>query len=215
MNWNNVTLRTYLNIVSLESDATLSSLERRMLTLAYLKDVDLEEIENLPLNQLEGLLNEIAFFAEHPTDADPLITFDVTIDGRTQKYGLTNIQHLVTGQMFDLEALLPNVSMNLHKVIATLYRPVKSSTNIFGFNKNNYELDKYNSNTAAQLADWVLDHLTMDVVYPTLLFFWSIVSNCLQDLTSDLNLNNQKISKTQKFLRMMKQRLSNRRLSNQ
>jgi len=105
---------------------------------------------------------------------------------------LLNWIKMSLGQYGDVEEYLSegNIFDNIHRVLSVLYLPVKKYNPFNG----KYELEDY---TPSIEREEMFKEMTMDVIYPTILFFYHIVNNFLTDFQHSL------IEKKEKELKKM------------
>ncbi len=168
--------------------------------LAILLDKDPSDIENMLVTDIFEEYDKWGFLQEKPKESMTAI-----IKHNGKRYGMIDLDKMTLGQYADIEEYLAegNVFDNIHKVLGTIYLPVKKYNPI----TKKYILEEYSLDP--QRAE-MFKEITMDILYPTILFFYLIVNNYLIDLQHSLIQKKEKelkkmISQEEELLRMQKE----------
>ena len=140
-------------------------------TLSILLDKDPADIENMEINKIYEEFSKWDFLNDKP---EGKLVPIVKIGKR--EYGICDLSKITMAQLTDLEEYISEgVMKNLHKVLSIIYLPIKKKK---WFGKG-YELEKYVPSDERK-NDFL--EATMDVIYPTALFFYNGVTDYLRDL---------------------------------
>lgn len=171
--WSDVTLNQLQEIESLPSYD--DELDMMINQISILKDMDPAEIENMRINDLIEEFNQWSFLKELPKEKNHKI---ITING--QKLGSMDFNDLTLGQLADIEEYFTDGLMkNLHKILSIIYLPTKTYNKI----TKKYTLEDYVPDKERQN---LFLSLTMDILYPQVLFFCHIVRIYLEGLAISL-----------------------------
>jgi len=170
-NWSDITLGQIQEIDSLPKYDDEIDLIINYLSVIWNKDASY--IENLPVTTIINGFEEWAFINDKPTSASTPI---IKLKGK--KYGAIELSTMTLAQMVDIEEYISEgLMLNLHKIFSVIYLPIKSFNPI----TKKYTTVEYQPSVERQ--DVFLGG-TMDILYPQMLFFWSIVKIYLEDLQS-------------------------------
>ena len=144
--------------------------------LSILLDKDPSDIENMLVTDLLEEYNRWEFLKEQPKEE--LIPI---IKNNGKRYGIIDLDKMTLGQYGDIEEYLSdgNIFDNIHKVLSVIYLPVKKYNRL----THKYEVEEYSPSTE---REDMFKELTMDILYPTILFFCHIVSHYIVDLQHSL-----------------------------
>lgn len=122
-NWNEISIKTFDEISSLVVNRSSvnddEALEININLLSILCDVDVEEIENLPLVEFSKLVSQTEFLKEMP-QVD--IKEKYLINGH--KYVLcANVAKMTTAQYIDYQTLVKNADKNVKELLAVFLIP--------------------------------------------------------------------------------------------
>ena len=153
-----------LNLLPTEGD----EIELMVNHLSVLLNKTNNEIENTPVDELIAEFKLWGFLKELPKEKRVDI---IEVNGR--KYGLCDFSKITLAQLIDSEAYFEAGLMdNMHKLFGVIYLPITKYSMI----TKKYELEEYTPNE--ERDNDFLD-VTMDKLYPTMLFFYHIVKNYL------------------------------------
>lgn len=160
--WKEVSLETYIELVSLNSDG-ISAIDLFIEQLAILSNTDPEELNQLPLPEVNDILTSLNWLNELPQE-----TKENIIKIRGKEYGfIQSLNKLTLGEWIDLEELIEeNALTNIHKILAILYRPIVSKED-----ENKYIIETYNSETLEDRAELFKKEMMLGDVYGVFVFF--------------------------------------------
>ena len=143
--------------------------------LSILRDEDPADIENLPIKELLSEFSKWSFLKELPKEKNNKI---IKINGK--RYGMIDLSEMTLAQMVDIEEYVTDgLIKNMHKILSVLYLPV-SSYNIL---TKKIVLEEYKPDKVRQN---MFLNITMDILYPQVLFFCHIVKDYIQNLAVSL-----------------------------
>jgi hypothetical protein len=143
--------------------------------LSILLDEDPSYIENMPISELLEEFKQWSFLKELPEEKNNLL---IKVDGK--QYGLIDFNKMTLGQMVDIEEYVTDGLMkNMHKILSVLYLPVSS----YNYITKKIVLESYEPDKDRQEMFLTL---TMDIIYPQLLFFYHIVKVYIRNLADSL-----------------------------
>ena len=144
--------------------------------LGILLDKDPAEIEDMLVTDIMKEYDKWEFIKEPPKEEMiPIITFN------DKRYGFIKLDELTLGQYVDIEEYISDGEIfdNIHKVLSVLYLPIKKYNRLTG----KYELEEYVPDEERQN---VFKDMTMDILYPVILFFYHIVRDYTIDFQRSL-----------------------------
>lgn len=140
-------------------------------TLSILLDKDPVDIENMEINQIYSEFESWSFLNDKPEGK--LIPI-IKLSGK--KFGICQLDKITMAQFVDIEEYISDgVMKNLHKILSIIYLPIKKMR---WFGKG-YELEKY---VPSDERKELFRNATLDLIYPTAIFFWNGVQNYLTGL---------------------------------
>jgi hypothetical protein len=173
-NWSDIKLYQIQEIDTLpEFD---SKLDMMIEQLSILTDTDPYDIKKLPIEEMVSEFNKWEFINETPK---PNAIEKIKVNGVS--YGLVKFDEMSLSQLVDIEEYASDgIIKNAHKILSVLYLPYK--------NKLSKKLKPYEPNKELEEG---LKSVTLDKIYPTLVFFYLIVQTYLnasqQSLEKKLN----------------------------
>lgn len=181
--WKDIKLKNYIELYAV--DKTIDEVTSTIQQLSILMDKDEEVIGSMPLTELFKSMDEWSFLSTPPKGKEMK-----TIKVNGNRYGLTQLDKLSTGQIIDIEEYYGmGLENNLHNIMACLY------LNITNYNPitKSYKLVPYNQDDFKARAQNMLD-VDMFTIYSQLLFFWTIAQVYIEDsLHSSLKENLEKL----------------------
>ncbi len=142
-----------------------SKLDMMIEQLSILIDTDPYEVKKLPVEEMVREFKKWEFINETP---EPKAHEKIKVNG--VKYKLVDFDNMSLAQLVDIEEYVSDgIIKNAHKILSVLYLPYK---NILSNELKNYEPNK-------ELEEG-LKSLTLDILYPTLVFFYHIVQVYLE-----------------------------------
>jgi len=85
---------------------------------------------------------------------------------------IPKLEDITSGEYIDLETYLSD-TQTLHKAMAVLYRPIKTKV------KDLYTIEEYEG---ADKYSEVLKYMPLDVALGSMLFFWTLLNDCVSGL---------------------------------
>jgi hypothetical protein len=172
--WEEVTLGQFQEIANTEGD------DRMIEIIAILADQDPDELRKMDPDSFVKCVQALDWVKALPESGN----YKPIIEVSGEKYGFVNrMSDLSVGEWIDLESWVGTSSVNLHKIIALLYRPLVSvSSDSFRV------IDKYVAAESAERAKLFQEHVKVSDVYGAMLFFSlieqefiRIIPRCLEE----------------------------------
>jgi hypothetical protein len=113
--WDEVTLRQYQEISSIDTDDTT---RRWVEIIAILSNEDPERVKCMDVTAFTKAITHLHFMLTLPEDK--IFKDELLIDGKTYKFK-ERLESLSMGEWIDLEAYIEETNHNLHKTFAVLY----------------------------------------------------------------------------------------------
>jgi hypothetical protein len=185
--WKDIKLTQLQQLNSLPNEG--DEIELMVNQLAVLLNKTNDEIENTPVDNLLAEFKLWGFLKDLPEQKRVDI---IEINGR--KYGLCDFSKITLAQLIDGEAYFEaGLMQNMHKLFGVIYLPITKYSMI----TKKYELEEYSPNE--ERDNDFLD-VTMDKLYPTMLFFYHIVKTYLigsqTSLVEHMEMEMKKMMKT-------------------
>ncbi len=156
-----------------------SKLDMMIEQLSILIDTDPYEVKKLPIEEMVKEFKKWEFINETP---EPKAHEKIKVNG--VKYKLVDFDKMSLAQLVDIEEYVSDgIIKNAHKILSVLYLPYK---NILSNELKNYEPNK-------ELEEG-LKSLTLDILYPTLVFFYHIVQVYLEGSQQSLEMKIDKLA---------------------
>ncbi len=156
-----------------------SKLDMMIEQLSILIDTDPYEVKKLPIEEMVKEFKKWEFINETP---EPKAHEKIKVNG--VKYKLVDFDKMSLAQLVDIEEYVGDgIIKNAHKILSVLYLPYK---NILSNELKNYEPNK-------ELEEG-LKSLTLDILYPTLVFFYHIVQVYLEGSQQSLEMRIDKLA---------------------
>jgi hypothetical protein len=147
-----LTIDQYTSIIN----AGGTSLEKMVSTVSSLTDLTVDQVKELPIDVIKNISDDITELSF------PKETFHAIVEFDNVLYGYAHMKQCSLGEYMELEKLCEDVTGNMHKIAAILYRPVtknRFNSLSFAFRQgvkavNNkvenpfdwYEIETYDSN---------------------------------------------------------------------
>ena len=132
-------------------------------TIEIFCNIELKDVARIKVTDIEDLLSHINKVLQEKPNLTK--TFKLGI----YEFGfIPKLEDITSGEFIDLENYLSSTE-TLHKAMAILYRPVKSKV------KDLYAIEEYES---ADKYSEVLKYMPLDVALGSMLFFWTLLSDC-------------------------------------
>ncbi len=167
-NWNEVTIRQFVELQKLKESG--DDIELQVKIISILSGKSIEEIEQLPLDEVKRLSIKTTFVFEVPRMQ--LMPKNIKIN---RKHYVINyrLDKLLFGEYIDLKNYTKTQELaieNLHKILSIFIVPVKKSW--FGRKIIPETIEERNAK-----AEDFLNHLSAGVAYPMSVFFYNLLSN--------------------------------------
>jgi hypothetical protein len=186
--WSEVKVGTFQELHSVESETEIGVLIAK---LSILADCDSEDIRRLPISQFNKIKSDIEFMSK---PLSKKINLKIEIDGK--KYGMIpDLNFLSAGEFLDSENWKEKSIENLHLYLALLYRP------IIWEDGEDYKIEPHKSEGFTRRAELFRQHLTIENVWGTLLFFSSLGLNCTKVILDYLESTQTETDKPQKKMK--------------
>lgn len=159
--WNEITLREWKELNSIQTDSELSVLIER---ISILSDSDSSNIRSLPLRKFNKLVSDIGWLSRDvPND----ITLRFELDG--VRYGMIpDLNFITTGEFIDAENFKKDPIENIHLLAALLWRPIVWEEG------DDWKIQPHSPNGFERRANLFLEKLPITYIWGALLFFSSI-----------------------------------------
>jgi hypothetical protein len=134
-----------------------------------------EEVKTMNSQDFLKLWEEVEL---GPLSAINITKFEKEIVIEKVKYGFVDLNNLTIGELADLDTLKnhPQVSQQLHKMIAVLYRPIGKDGKVIAHSPEGYE----------ERAELFLKHLKISNVMAAIDFFFHITKISLSNILDSL-----------------------------
>lgn len=171
-NWNEVTILEYIQIMDiLKTDN--DELDKVAGIVSILTNLEMKTILELDLKVFQSLASNIQFINILPTvKLQPIYKIKDTIF--KVNYNLNKIS---TQQYIDMLHLSQkDFITNIHKVLSLFLIPATEKKTILG---KKYVTEKYGSYDIEEVADLILNNLTIDIAYELMVFFCKLYDNSM------------------------------------
>jgi len=123
-----VNLAAAMLIIDIIEDTELSDMDKAVLILASMSDVEPDDVKKLPIKEIDRQAAKIIdLFTKDTRDYDIDAVRRIQINGN--EYALEpNFDKMETGAFIDATSYLDNGHKDLHKLMAVIYRPIKSES---------------------------------------------------------------------------------------
>ena len=120
----------------------IDDIDKQVELIAYLADMDIDKVYNLPLTKYEELVEKASFLLELPKPKSNLPN-KLSIGDR--KYSIMkNVEKMTTGQYIDLQAYMKN-NMGIAYILTTIIIPEGCEYNDGKYNIDDLQKDIYNN----------------------------------------------------------------------
>jgi hypothetical protein len=167
------TIEAYYQIQNWLSLAEQTEAKIRIITL--LSGAPQDDIKFMSGREFDTLWEKVA---QGPLSAINVSQFEKEIQIEKVKYGFIDLNKLTIGELADLDTLKnhPQVSLQLHKMMAVLYRPVDKDGKIESYNTESYDAR----------AELFLKHLKISNVMAAIDFFFHITKISFGNIVDSL-----------------------------
>ena len=175
--WSEVSLKHYQNYVD-EVSGVENEDEIVVKTISSLCGVSNELVKRLKINDIKDIYHKLSELITKPVNKN---IFD-KIKIKDIMYGFhPNLDEMSLGEFVDLEENCKGGVGNLHNVLAILYRPITEEKG------KEYNIEPYSENHIKNAP--LFQDLSIDVVNGVMLFFYTLGTKCLMNLSNYLEQN--------------------------
>lgn len=189
--WADITIGQYQEMMLIETE---NDITRFIQQISIALDIDSEDIRKLSLLEFKKLQENMAFLSQKvEADLSPIIE----IDGK--KYGLIPDMGTVdAGTFIDAEQFKEDTIVNLHNLVALIYRPVIKQDG------DEYEIERHKAEGFERRANLFKEKVSIETVMGAVVFFSSVATELSINLLTYLadqykvEMENQMPKKTKK-----------------
>lgn len=189
--WADITIGQYQEMMLIETE---NDITRFIQQISIALDIDSEDIRKLSLLEFKKLQENMAFLSQKvEADLSPIIE----IDGK--KYGLIPDMGTVdAGTFIDAEQFKEDTILNLHNLVALIYRPVIKQDG------DEYEIERHKAEGFERRANLFKEKVSIETVMGAVVFFSSVATELSINLLTYLadqykvEMENQMPKKTKK-----------------
>ena len=165
---NEITLYQYQRFEKLISNNEPSDFVNQK-TIEIFCNIELKDVARIRIAEVSEILTHINNLLQQKPKLTNTFKLGVYEFGFIPK-----LEDITSGEYIDLESYLSD-TQTLHKAMAVLYRPIKNKT------KSLYTIEEY-SKDSQDMAE-VLKYMPLDVALGSMLFFWTLLNDCVNGLT--------------------------------
>jgi hypothetical protein len=161
--WADITIGQYQEMMLIETE---NDITRFIQQISIALDIDSEEIRKLSLSEFKKLQDNMSFLSvKVEADLSPIIE----IDGK--KYGLIPDMGTVdAGTFIDAEQFKEDTILNLHNLVALIYRPVIKQDG------DEYEIERHKAEGFERRANLFKEKVSIETVMGAVVFFSSVAT---------------------------------------
>ena len=161
--WADITIGQYQEMMLIETE---NDITRFIQQISIALDIDSEEIRKLSLLEFKKLQDNMSFLSvKVEADLSPIIE----IDGK--KYGLIPDMGTVdAGTFIDAEQFKEDTILNLHNLVALIYRPVIKQDG------DEYEIERHKAEGFERRANLFKEKVSIETVMGAVVFFSSVAT---------------------------------------
>jgi len=164
---NEITLYQYQRFEKLISNNEPSDFVNQK-TIEIFCNIELKDVARIRIAEVSEILTHINNLLQQKPKL--INTFKLGV----YEFGfIPKLEDITSGEYIDLEGYLSD-TQTLHKAMAVLYRPIKNKT------KSLYTIEEYNKDS--QDMSEVLKYMPLDVALGSMLFFWTLLNDCVSGL---------------------------------
>lgn len=184
--WSEVSLEQYSKLmIALENDSS-NEIEAVIKTLEALVGIDVSTLSKVPLKYLKTAYAELSTL----TATMPSTELKRIIDVDGTAYGfIPDFDALTFGEFCDLDNYLQDSWNNLDKILAILYRRVIKREG------DKYKIEPYSLDDIKERRELFKNNLSIDTIYGSLVFFYTIGSKHISTMLSYLEEENKVLRK--------------------
>jgi len=162
--WNQVKLSRYMDFMNTHKEDASES-EQQLHLISTILGANMDDVGNAKKSVIDKITDRLSELMQNPASED--LVLELEIDG--VEYGFNpNLSELKLKEFVDLDGKLENGWLDMHKVMAILYRPIVKR------HKEKYEIEDYDFRTAAKRADIFAEEMSIDIVNAAASFFLTI-----------------------------------------
>jgi hypothetical protein len=156
--WADITVGQYQEMMLIETDNEITKFVEQ---ISICLDIDTEEIRKMSYSQYKELQSKMSFLTGEPKAEIELI---IEVEGR--RYGIIPDMNLISAGVFiDAEQFKLEPMLNLHNLLALIYRPVTKE-----LPDGEYEIEEHKAQGFEKRAS-VFKSLSIETVLGAVLFF--------------------------------------------
>jgi hypothetical protein len=202
--WADITIGQYQEIMSIQTDNEITKFVE---SIAICLDIDPQDIRTLSFTDYKDMQNKMKFLSKEP---ESVVVDRIEVDGI--EYGLMPDMKLISaGEFIDAEQFKIDPVVNLHNLVALLYRPITKK-----FDDDTYEIELHKAQGFEKRASLFKDKVSIEIVLGAVLFFsllamessLSFLDSLTQNLTTQMKANTKKKKTTQTRTKKRKQKPS-------
>lgn len=184
--WSEVSLEQYSKLmIALENDSS-NEIEAVIKTLEALVGIDVSTLSKVPLKYLKTAYSELSTL----TATMPSTELKRIIDVDGTAYGfIPDFDALTFGEFCDLDNYLQDSWNNLDKIMAILYRGITKREG------DKYQIEPYSLDDIKERRELFKNKLSIDTIYGSLVFFYTIGSKHITTMLSSLEEENKVLRK--------------------
>jgi hypothetical protein len=187
--WNDIRLEQYQEFILTDFDE-MQPIEKMFRVISILCDVSEDNIRNISIPKLHEIVLNFDFIQTKPNK--DIYKYSFEIEG-VRYASIKSFNHIKVGEWVDIENLLEDYKLNIHKILAIIYRPIT-----FYIDDSEYEIEDYNIETRNDRALLFQQHLSATDAITSSVFFWIFVSDYLANMKDYLTLEMNRMKKDMK-----------------
>jgi hypothetical protein len=182
---NEITLYQYQRFEKLISNNEPSDFVNQK-TIEIFCNIELKDVARIRIAEVSEILTHINNLLKQKPKLTNTFKLGVYEFGFIPK-----LEDITSGEYIDLENYLSD-TQTLHKAMAVLYRPIKNKT------KSLYTIEEY-SKDSQDMAE-VLKYMPLDVALGSMLFFWTLLNDCVNGLADFIQSEVEQSEQAKKIL---------------
>ena len=183
-NLNEITLYQYQRFEKLIKDNEPSEFVNQK-TIEIFCNIELKDVARIRIAEVSEILKHINELLQHK----PKLT--TTFKLGVYEFGfIPKLEDLTAGEYIDIENYLGD-TQTLHKAMAVLFRPIKTKVNKL------YTIEEYES---SDKYSEVLKYMPLDVALGCMLFFSTLLNDCVSGLTDYIQNEAEQSEQVKKIL---------------
>ena len=187
--WSQVSIKSYQKLMQYVGDES-DEYTKSLTTINALTKAPIEVLEKCKKSDIEKLSKAVSNLLNIKVNT----TLNMLIEVDGVEYGFhPNLEEITFAEFVDLDNYLSDPWVNMHRIMAVLYRPVVKQ------NKKKYKLEDYDSTKCMKTADVFKEALSVATVNGAANFFLTIAKEYLVVLQSSLSKKQKKMLKTTKI----------------